>query len=194
MWVRRSAIRPVPRYARVSASAVAAVEATLAGADERARRLCAEGFDRFSAQQQALARYMVDKLPQSLDEAALALGHMLGVAVFVAFESFPADALRRLDTDAVAAADVALGADEELRRVDPMDALDSEDIVAIEQPALMAFVNKQIGLTLSEHADSIDIDDVALVFRAVLVEILALSHAVLPPRGYPKGHGEEPMA
>lgn len=194
MWVRRSAIRPVPRYARVPPSAVAAVEATLAGADERARRLCAEGFDRFSAQQQALAKYMVDKLPQSLDEAALALGHMLGVAVFVAFEAFPPEALRRLDADAVAAVDAALGADEELRRVDPMDALDSEDIVAIEQPALMAFVNKQIGLTLSEHADSIDIDDVALVFRAVLVEILALSHAVAPPRGYPAGHGEEPMA
>jgi hypothetical protein len=194
VWVRRSAIRPVPRYARVPASAVAAVEATFAGADERTRRLCAEGFDRFSAQQQALAKYMVDKLPQSLDDAALALGHMLGVAVFAAFETFPAEALRRLDADAVAAVDAALGADEELRRVDPMDALDSEDIVAIEQPALMAFVNKQIGLTLSEHAQSIDIDHVALVFRAVLVEILALSHAVAPPRGYPVGHGEEPMA
>lgn len=194
VWVRRSAIRPVPRYARVPARVMATIEATFAGNDERARRLAAEGFERFSSQQQALAQYMANKLSHSLDEAALALGHMLGVAVFMAFETFPGAELRRLDLDAVAAADAALVADEELRRTDPVDVLESEDIVAMEQPALVAFVNAHIGLTLEEHAESIDVDDVAVVFRAILVEILALSHAVAPPPGYPVGQGQEPMA
>ncbi len=194
MWVRRSAIRPVPRYARVPASAVAATRATLLGADERTRRLTSEGFERFTAEQRALSEYMANKLSSSLDAPALELGQMLAIAVFMAFEEFPGAALEQLSADAVAAQDSALGADEELRRVDALDALDSEDIVAIEQPALVAFVNEHIGLTLEKHADSIDVDDVALVFRAILVEILALSHAVAPPSGYPVGHGQEPMA
>jgi hypothetical protein len=194
VWVRRSAIRPVPRYARVPANAIAGVQALLAPADERAQRLAAEGLERFRAEQRALSQYMSDKLLHSLDESALALGHMLGVTIFMAFETFSGAQMRALTADAVAAADIALGADEELRRLDPVDALDSEDIVAIEQPALLAFVNEHIGLTLDKHANSIDVDDVAVVFRAILVEILALSHAVLPPANYPVGHGEEPMA
>jgi hypothetical protein len=65
--------------------------------------------------------------------------------------------------------------------------------VAIEQPALVAFVNEHIGLTLAKHAGSIDVDHVAVVFRAILVEILALSHAVLPPPGH-LASSSEPMA
>jgi hypothetical protein len=177
----------------VSASAVAAVRAMLSGADDQTKNLARDGFERFNAEQQALARYLLARLSHSLDVAALALGHMLAVAVFMAFESSPGTRLCSLTDDAVAAADAALGADEELRRSDPMDALDSEDIVAIEQPALVAFVNEHVGLTLEQHAGSIDVDHVAVVFRAILVEILALSHAVLPPPGYPMAH-VEPMA
>jgi hypothetical protein len=193
VWVRRSAIRPVPRFARVSASAVAAARAILSGADDQTPRRAREGFERFNAEQQALARYLSGRFSHSLDESALALGQMLAVAVFMAFESSPGTRLTCLTDDAVAAVDAALGADEELRRSNPMDALDSEDIVAIEQPALVAFVNEHIGLTLEKHAGSIDVDHVAVVFRAILVEILALSHAVLPPPGHPAAQAE-PMA
>jgi hypothetical protein len=192
VWVRRSAIRAVPRYARVPESAIAAAFAKLASADARAERLVAEAHQRFSAEQRALAEYLRQRLTHSLDEAARALGEMLSVAIFMAFEAVPSGALHSASADAVAAADASLAADEELRRADPVDALDSEDIVAIEQPALVGFVNQQIGLTLEKHAASVDVDDVALVFRAILVEILALSHAVAPPDGAPPQL--EPMA
>ena len=165
----------------------------LLGADEQARNLAREGFERMGLEQRALAQYLSARLSQPLDEAALGLGRMLGVAVFLAFESSSEARLSCLSDDEVAAADAAFGADEELRRSDPMDALDSEDIVAIEQPALVAFVNEQIGLTLERHAGSIDVDHVAAVFRVILVEILALSHAVPPPPGYPTAQAE-PMA
>ena len=98
--------------------------------------------------------------------------------------------LRRAESEA---ARQRAKADEELRRGDPMDALDSEDIVAIEQPALVSFVNEHIGLTLDEHAGSVDVDHVAAVFRVILIEILALSHAVQPPPGHSTVRGE-PMA
>jgi hypothetical protein len=192
VWVRRSAIRPVPRYARVPESAIAAIEGRLASADARAERLVADAYRRFSAEQYPLTEYLRQRLNHSLDDVAQALGQMLSVAVYMAFEALPTGSLVSADADAVAAADAALGADEELRRADPVDALDSEDIVAIEQPALVGFVNQHIGVTLEKHAESVDVDDVALVFRAILVEILALSHAVVPPDG--AARDLEPMA
>jgi hypothetical protein len=194
MWVRRSALRPVPRHARLPVSSVAGIEATFSAADGRARQLAQAGFERLNAQQPALTEYLAHKFSDSLDETALALGHMLAVAVFVGFEGHAGSGLRRLSADAVAAADLALTADEELRRTDPRDALDSEDIVAIDQPALVAFVNEHIERTLDQNADAVDVDDVDTVFRAILVEILALSQAVAPPPGHAPGRDEEPMA
>lgn len=184
MWVRRSAIKPVPRYARVPESVVALVEARFARCDESARRSAAEGLARLESEQAALASYLKARLPRSLDQVALRLGHMLAVAVFMAFEALPGTALLEASADLLAAAEAALGADEELRRSEPLDALDSEDIVAIEQPALMAFVNQHIDIALEQHADSVDVDDVDVVFRLILVEILALSRSVAPPPGY----------
>lgn len=165
----------------------------LSGSDEQTRDLAREGFGRFSDEQPALARYLLERFQRSLDEAALELGHLLAVAIHMSFKSAPGVRLGSSGEDAVLAADASLGADEELRQSDPMDALDSEDIVSIEQPALVAFVNEQVGLTLEKHAGSIDVDHVAVVFRAILVEILALSHAVLPPPGH-RASPTEPMA
>lgn len=167
------------------ASAVASVEARFAGADAIARRLALDGLSRLGREQRALSDYLTASLPPSLDRVALGLGHMLAVAVFMAFEELPGCELLAASADAVAAADAALGADEELRRADPVDALESEDIVAIEQPALVAFVNQHIDLALTEHAGTVDVDDVASVFRSILVEILALSQSVQPPAGHP---------
>jgi hypothetical protein len=192
VWLRRSAIRPVPRYARVSRNVVLAVEASLAKADDRAQRAAAEARERLRTQQPALADYLRVHWPESLDGRALGLGQRLSVGVLMAFDMFSGAALGVATPDCLAAADAALAADEQLRQEEPADALDSEDIVGIEQPALVAFVNAQIDRTFQEHAHSIDVDHVAIVFRTILVAILALSHSVSPPPGYPEGHGEEP--
>jgi hypothetical protein len=193
VWVRRSAIKPVPRFARVPAGAVVAARALLSGADEQRRASVRERFERLAHAQPGLARYLQRRLALALDPAALALGQMLAVAVYLAFESTPGLRLRPVSDDLMAATDAALSADEALRQSDPMDALDSEDIVAIEQPALVGFANEQIGLTLEQHAGSIDVDQVALVFRAVLVAILALSQAVAAPPGHAAGDAGAPV-
>ena len=194
MWVRRSAIRPIPRYARLPESSIQGLEATFSAADAHAQQLARASYERLTQQQPALTAYLSRKLSASLDDTALALGHMLALAVYVGFEAFAGGTLRSLTPEAVAAADQALSADEELRRADPRDALDSEDIVAIDQPALVAFVNEHIERTLEQHAEAVDVDDVDVVFRAVLVEIVALSHAVPAPAGYLPPLGEEPQA
>jgi hypothetical protein len=190
VWLRRSALRPIPPYARIPARAVASVAARFAAGDERARRLLDEGFERFEAEQPALAEYMAATLAPPLDETALALGYFLCVCVFLSFDEVQGQHLGRVSSQAVAAAEESLCVDEELRKNDPLEALESEDIVAIEQPDLLSFVHTHLDTTLEGHADSIDVDDVGVVYRTVLVQILALSYAVARPHGYPEGKGE----
>lgn len=186
MWVRRSAIKAVPRFAQVPASAVAA-----ASSDAAQGRECLE---RLAATQPPLSRFLRQRFEQPLDATALALGQRLAGSVFAAFEAAFGERLAEASEDAVSGVELSLSADEVLRQNDPMDALDSEDIVAIEQPALVAFVNEQIDQTLEQHARSIDVDHVAVVFRTILIQILVLSHAVAPPPGFTTGRASEPQA
>jgi hypothetical protein len=167
-----------------------ALEAALSAADERARRLARIGHERLKSDQPALAEFLARQWSPALDETALALGQSLAVAIFLAFEAHSPSSLQRLGSEALSDARLGLDADEDLRRVEAADPLDSEDILAIEQPALIAFVNEQLSRTLERHADSVDVDDVALVFRTLLVEIIALSRAVRPPPGHPVGPGD----
>ena len=54
----------------------------------------------------------------------------------------------------------------------------AERSIAKASPAL-------IDATVDAHAEDIDVDDVHVVYRTVLVEVLALSYAVRRPEGYP---------
>ena len=186
MWVRRSAIKPVPRFAQVPASALAAARAEPTQTREQ--------LERFALAQPALSRHLRQRFEQPLDAAALALGQALAASVFVAFEAAFGDRLGIASEDAVSVVELSLAADEALRQTDPMDALDSEDIVGIEQPALVAFVNEQLDATLELHAQSIDVDHVAVIFRTILIQILVLSQTVTPPPGFMTGRGPEPLA
>ena len=65
---------------------------------------------------------------------------------------------------------------------DPAEVVDSDDVVAMEQPHLLHFVHEHVDAALEAHADEVDVDDVHAIYRVVLVEILALSYAVKPPK------------
>jgi hypothetical protein len=93
--------------------------------------------------------------------------------------------MNEIGDDELTATEELLTLDEELRRADPAEALDSDDVIAMEQPYLLAFVHEHVDATLEAHADEVDVDDVHVVYRSVLVEILALSYAVQRPSGYP---------
>jgi hypothetical protein len=185
VWVRRSAIRPVPPYARVPSHALEAVRDSLAEDDEEARAQLDAAFERFERKQSALAAHVAEALGRPLDETALALGYFLALAVWLAFEQVHGDDLDEVSTDELQATDELLTLDEQLRRADPAEALDSDDVIAMEQPHLLDFVHEHVDATLEAHADEIDVDDVHVVYRIVLVEILALSYAVRRPSGYP---------
>ncbi len=185
MWVRRTAIRPVPPYARVPTHALDAVRDSLADDDEEARDQLDDAFDRFEKNQPALSSRIGDTLGKPLDETALALGYFLSLAVWLAFEQAHGEHLDEVLGEELVATEELLELDEELRRSDPAEALDSDDVIAMEQPYLVEFVHEHVDATLEAHADEVDVDDVHTVYRVVLIEILALSYAVQRPSGYP---------
>jgi hypothetical protein len=186
MWVRGAAIRPVPPYAVVARDVLDSIEAELADGGVDAKSELDEAFERFERTQPALAEAAADILARPLDETALALGYFLTIAVWLSFERAFRGRLAEVSEEEREAADVALQLEEQLRATHSDEPLELEDVMAIEQPAVLAFVNEHVEAAL-EPQDSdpreIDVDDVHVVYRSVLVQTLALSHAVASTTG-----------
>lgn len=185
VWVRASAIRPVPAFARVPSASVEAVRISLSQDEEEAREQLDSAFERFEREQPCLCAHVADMLSEPLDETALALGYFLALSVWLAFERAHPGKIEEVSPESIAATGELLTLDEELRRTDPTESLDSDDVVAMEQPDVMLFVNEHVNATLESNASHIDVDDVDTIYRVILVEILTLSYAVQRPLGFP---------
>lgn len=140
-----------------------------------------DAFERFERTQPALAQRAADILARPLDETALALGYFLTIAVWLAFERTFGKRLAEVTEEQRAAADAAIELEEQLRASHSDEPLELEDVMAIEQPGILAFVNEHVEAALEPQdgeAREVDVDDVHLVYRNVLVQTLALSYAV----------------
>ena len=191
MWSRGVAIRPVPSHAVIDARTVEGVREAFEADDDDAQRKLDDAFSRFEATQPALSARLEDALEKrGLDETARTLGYFLGVCVWLAFDRQFGGRLGRVDDVAVRAETDALDLESELRSTG--DALDAEDVVMREQPALMEFIHEHIDVALDSEsfATKGDVDDVHAIYRVVLVELLSLSHAVAPHPGAPARRGE----
>ncbi len=185
MWVRRSAIRPVPSYARIPAHALDTLRAGLSDDDDITRSQLDEAFERFERRQPILATHIAEALGRPLDETALGLGYLMAMSIWMSFDRVHKDHLGQVTEEELDATLELLALDEQLRRSDPTDILETDDVIAMEQPELMEFVHEHVDATLEAHADDIDVDDVHDVYRVLLGEILALSYAVERPVGFP---------
>ncbi len=200
MWVRGAAIRPVPPYAVVDRDVLDRIEDELADSGltvTRTKSELDEAFERFERTQPALAGKAAEILARPLDETALALGYFLTIAVWLAFERAFAHRLGAVSEQELEAAEAALTLEEELRANNAHEPLELEDVMAIEQPGVLAFINEHVeaalepvdpdaaeeGEAASTDVREVDVDDVHLVYRTVLVQTLALSHAVAPASG-----------
>ncbi len=183
MWVRGAAIRPVPPYAVVARDVLDGVEEELADSGLSPRSDLDDAFSRFERTQPALAQLAANVLSRPLDEKALALGYFLTIAVWLAFERAFAARLREVAESELEAAESALRLEEELRASNAHEPLELDDVMAIEQPGILAFVNDHVDAALEPNdaeAREVDVDDVHVVYRNVLTMTLALSHAVSP--------------
>jgi hypothetical protein len=186
MWVRGAAIRPVPPYAVVARDVLDSVEDELADGGLGAKSELDDAFERFERTQPALAQHAADILARPLDETALALGYFLTIAVWLAFERAFGTRLSEVSEEARNAADAALELEEQLRASHSNEPLELEDVMAIEQPGVLAFVNEHVEAALEpQEGDTreVDVDDVHVVYRNILVQTLALSHAVVSTAG-----------
>jgi hypothetical protein len=186
MWVRGAAIRPVPPYAVVDREVLDGIEEELADSGVSQKGDLDDAFGRFEKTQPALAQTVAQVLARPLDETALALGYFLTIAVWLAFERAFGPRLGEVTDDEVNAAESALTLEEELRAAHSEEPLELDDVMAIEQPGILGFVNEHVDAALEpgdpDRQDT-DVDDVHVVYRTVLVLVLALSHAVQPHSG-----------
>ena len=186
MWVRGAAIRPVPPYAVVDREVLDRIEAELAENGTSPKPDLDDAFSRFEQSQAALAQLAALTLARPLDETALALGYFLTIAVWLGFERAFGARLCEVTDQELEAAQSALNLEEELRASHAHEPLDLDDVMAIEQPGILAFVNEHVEAAL-EPGDGepreVDVDDVHAVYRCVLIMTLALSHAVSPATG-----------
>lgn len=186
MWLARAALRPVPPHAVVSQDVIDEIEGDFSGADDLEGRVD-RAFGDLDDRQPAVARFVATEVDAVADETAQALGHFLGVAVHEAFGTAFGGRLKKVDEQALEVARASFECDEDLRKSSPDEALESDDVVAIAQPHLVGFVRQQLEAALEPDEDGeppdVDLEDVARIYRAVLVEILAFSAAVSPPSG-----------
>lgn len=188
MWVRGAAIRPVPSYAVVARDVLDGIEDELATTGIASKTELDDAFGRFERTQSALSGHAAHVLSRPLDETALALGYFLTIAVWLAFEKAFGSRLHEVTDAELEAADAALKLEEELRASNTQEPLDTDDVMAIEQPGVLSFVNEHVEAALEPSEPDgrdvdVDVDDVHVVYRMVLLLTLALSHAVSPSSG-----------
>lgn len=186
MWPARSAIRPIAAHATVPAEAVAAAEVDVSDEGDLEARVM-EGFAALEHTQPALGRWLRSVVEPVRDDTAQALGYFLTAVVYGAFVGAFGRRVQRVDDATLASVRATFEWDEELRRGDADEALESDDLVAIGQPHLVAFVREQMEAALEPDEDGdpadVDVDAVAEVYRAVLIEILALGQSLASPKG-----------
>ena len=184
VWVRRAAIRPVPHYARLPPGVLGEIESDLADEDEIARDRLDSAFTRFESTQPAIAERVASALGQPIDETALALGYFLTLAIWLAFERNFEERLGEVDAGRAWRGRTIARARRRAPPCRPAEAVESDDVVAMEQPDVLSFVHEHLDNALEAHAGEVDVDDVHAIYRVVLIEVLALSYSVSPPEHY----------
>jgi hypothetical protein len=160
------------------------------GDEESTRTQLDEAFERFETRQPVLAAHVTESLAMPIDEAAMGLGYFLAIAVWLGFEQVYGEKLKSIGNDELQATRELLILDEQLRQSDPTDVLETDDIIAMEQPELLEFVHDHIDATLETNTRDIDVDDIHEIYRVILTEILALSYSVERPLGFPVARTE----
>jgi hypothetical protein len=182
VFLRKAAIRPVPTYAVVEPHFIEAVETAL-DEDGKLQVRLDLGYRELDRRQPSLSEWLSGELSSGRDETVQSLGYFLIISVFMAFrEAFP-KRLREIDEGSLHMAIDTLAADEELRANDPTEILESDDVVAMGQPSMISFVQHHVQEAIEQSEGELDLEELDRIYRAVLVQVIALSHAVASPAG-----------
>lgn len=172
MLIQAGALSPVPRWAAVPERAVAEALRRLTG-DARMQPQLDAAFRRLESEQPELSAFIAGELSELEQPEAQALGYFLFVLVYLAFHEAFGRRLRPIDGDELEGTLAQLLADGEVRGAACRFGSYSEDAIALAQPALMTLVRGEVEDAAQKQTE------VDAIMQAALVEILALSGAVL---------------
>jgi len=183
VFFRKAALRPVPRHALVDPHVIQALESAFDEEEDTLQDALDRGYAELDRKQPALTLWLAEQLSITHDELIQSLGYFLVVSVYLAFrDAFPTR-LVEVDEDALFISQELLRVDEELRATDPHEVLESDDVVALSQPSILAFVQHHVQEALEQADGEVDLEDLDRIYRAVLVQVISLSHAVRSPSG-----------
>jgi hypothetical protein len=184
-FVTKAALRPVPPWAVVDDLALGTVDGMLSDESDQLQETLDAAYREMDRLQPALAAWLGTEVSEREDDLAQSLGYFLIVTVYMAFrEAFPTR-LGEVNEAELKDAREMLAADEELREGDPAEMMESDDVVAMTQPVLLHFVQHHLDRALDQAGEKADLEAFDRVYRAVLIEVIALSHVVSPPEGEP---------
>lgn len=182
-FLRKAALRPVPRWALIDEDVVTEVESQLEDDGDSLQRTLDTAYRDMDRRQPVLAQWLAERVSERDDDLAQSLGYFLVVTVYLAFrEAFPTR-VSTIDDTQLALAVETFDADEALRRDDPSEVMETDDVVAMTQPSLVHFVQHHVEEAISQAGESPDLEAFDHIYRTVLVEVVALSHAVTAPDG-----------
>lgn len=185
-FIRKSALREVPKHAIVDELAISSVEEQLSDESESLQRMLDSNYREMDRRQPALADWLAEQVASHHDDLAQSLGYFLVVTVYMAFrEAFPTR-LETVEDDSLQFAIDTLAADEELRANDPDEPLETDDVIAMGQPSLVHFIQHHLDQALNQ-SDGTELEAFDHIYRSVLVEVISLSHAVRTPEGDSSG-------
>jgi len=177
----------VPPYARVPEQVLERVEESLTASEGVGIDLFSEKLALFEEAQPALSARVTSTLARPMGETPLALGYFLSLSVWMAFDQLFGAQVRQVTEEEVQAAMEALQLDEELRQEAPDEALETDDVIAMEQPELVDYIREHIDVALEADPIGVEVEEVDVIYRMALLLVMALSYAVDPPPAAPDG-------
>ena len=187
MWIKGAAIRPVPPHALVEPRVLAEVEAEIG--EGESHEALTRWQARYEAEQPVMASRLTDLLEDVDDETAVAVGFFLEIVIYATFVRAFAARVRPVSLDLLRGTEESVRVEEELRADHPEEPLEVDDVLRAEQPALVTFIEEHMAAVLEHDGDEgqdvagrdVDVEELQRVYRHVMVTVLTLSHAVMPP-------------
>ncbi len=200
MWIKGAAIRPVPPHALVEPRVLAEVEAEIG--EGESHEALTRWQARYEAEQPVMASRLTDLLEDVDDETAVAVGFFLEIVIYATFVRAFAARVRPVSLDLLRGTEESVRVEEELRADHPEEPLEVDDVLRAEQPALVTFIEEHMAAVLEHDGDEgqdvagrdVDVEELQRVYRHVMVTVLTLSHAVMPPATYVPGASNEALA
>ncbi len=133
---------------------------------------------RFTRLQPWLTAHLRSRLHGTASDDVLALGQLLCLIVFLAFEAAHGDAVPVASPALITDTLTLMAADHGLREQRADELCDSDEAVAREQPALVPLLDDYVAATLEQAEEPLDIDALDEVYRLALLCVLVLSYAL----------------